>query len=462
MFGKKTAAVRLFVPAPVLALAAALVTVLVATSCNPESLLPDDSGGNGDGLVVPISRLDIETRRIVTTMGSGLKEKLPLDIFPPHTTMPEKVEWLSFDDNAVKVDQNGNIEVLIAELRPGDEVFSEITVRARFTENHSVFSDMTVTVLPVFPANRELTFNNWGTAQITGTPISQMENLGYIRINLAGDWDMRYRDEGGVDKSQGILLLTGTGDVSSELFAGRATDSILRADTEDEDPKPWINTAAFLVNPASPYDWIPRPTGGARALGSWTADTEGSGAALHTGTGQPWNDPRTDGPFDDSLDPTRWGHIRTAGSGARVFQVLGLERPFEIEVRYVTNQAGNARWAGIRFGGDDGQIWVEGPQSWQTGISQANRLRSGRVMRYEWRDYLYSDNRDDEGNAFREWILKDGGRVRQDEYDEAVHGERIELDDYLAVTDVYAVNGGIRVHDIVVRPLADAGERPLP
>ena len=434
----------------------AVATLLVAaavTACEMERLLPY-GGGRTDGLEVPISRLRIDRDRIITVLESDLQEQLGLEIFPPHTTMSGKVEWLSSDYDAVFVDQSGNIHVHMDALRADDAVFAEVTITARFTENHSIFSEMTVMILPEFPRYRELIFNNWGTAQISGTPIAQLENIAN-RVNLEGDWHM----------GDGIILLTGTGDVATEDLTGRATDIVLQADTENAADNPWIHTAAFLIGSENLHDHVPRSTGGGRALGSWHAD--GEGGNLHVGTGQPWNDPRrTDlsDPWGLAPDPTRWGHLRTAGAGMRVFQVLGLQRPFEIEMRYVTNSANTGRWAGIRFGGDEGDFWVEGPMSWQTASAGGNTGR-GRVLRFEFRDYLYSYNRDASGNAFREWILEDGSRVPIEGFNPAAHPPRIPLDDFLPITNIYAFEG-LRIHDLVIRPLEtspgilDWGERP--
>jgi len=217
----------------------AVATLLVAaavTACEMERLLPY-GGGRTDGLEVPISRLRIDRDRIITVLESDLQEQLGLEIFPPHTTMSGKVEWLSSDYDAVFVDQSGNIHVHMDALRADDAVFAEVTITARFTENHSIFSEMTVMILPEFPRYRELIFNNWGTAQISGTPIAQLENIAN-RVNLEGDWHM----------GDGIILLTGTGDVATEDLTGRATDIVLQADTENAADNPWIHTAAFLID----------------------------------------------------------------------------------------------------------------------------------------------------------------------------------------------------------------------
>ena len=443
---------------------AALLAAAAFVACEMDRLLPY-GGGRDDGLEVPITRLTIEQSRIISQLDSGFTMQLGLDIFPPHTTMPEKVRWRSSDPGVVTVDEyTGEIKVVLENLRPGDSIFAEATVRAYFTENYSVFGEMTVMVLPEFPRTREVLFN-WGqTAQENGTPLARLAARGAEQVNLEGDWHL----------GDGIILLTGTGDVSTEELQGRGTELVLQADSENLGSDPWVHTSAFLIDPNDPYAFIPRSTGGGRPLGSLHID----GAAINDGRGQPWNDPRRESldPWGEQPDVIRLGHIRTAGAGMRAFQVLGLERPFEIEMRYVTNNANMGRWAGILFGGDEGSFWVEGPMSWQTasGAPAGSGHDTGRVIRFEFRDYLYSYNQNRypdgtvAGPAFREWILRDGTRVPQADFvEDDPANPRIPLDDFLAITHIYAFEG-LRIHDLVVRPLLnsddpydfDWGDRP--
>jgi len=467
------ASVRLFFP---LAMIAAFIMVVAFAGCDSSLLLPDGGGDNEDGLEVPITRLSFNRSRLASTLGSGETVRLGfgLQIFPPHHTMPLEgedrvIEWDTDDNRIAVVDEYGNVTFVLTEEvwdSIGDgRIFAEATITARFKHNRSVFAEMPVIVLPDFGATREVNFN-WG--QHTGhhldfptpswwvgppavipqqvgtgtTPnvVNIMDGNRFSTVNMEGDRDL----------GDGIILRTGTGALNNEEMARGTT--ALGLDTARDDPNPWLHSVAFLIDPENPYENSPQPTGDPVSWGSLHNDAN----PLNL------NDPRIGDPTVNAFTH----HLRTGGNGWRLFEILGLQRPFEIEVVYTTNDAGSGRAAGIRFGND---FWVEGPLGFETANSPPDpnpQLPPLRVVRFEYRDFVYSYG----AGGVREWVLANGARVPQIGFVEDSYNPRVPLEDFQpsVFVDVSAPTGpgGLRIYSLRVRQLLDAagnpdwGERP--
>jgi len=361
------------VPAAAFLTAGFVMVLAVFFSACDMSMVRSDEEGSDSGLVVGIRRLSFDRTIVGALAGADEGPTLRLTRFPPHNTMPlDAVRWYSLDTDiaTVEVDGHGNgvITVVPGNLDPAG-LHLEVTIRAVYVHDSSVFAEATMMVLPQWPRNRELTFN-WGqTSQITD--LATIEGLmrapprNFTQIEETGNWNL----------GDGILLLTGTGDA-------------------DPDPvrQGGAGQAVFEIDPE--YGIV--PNGNPRLLGSLHHD----GLDFDTGG---W------------LPLTRVGHLRTSGSAMRVFQVMALQRPFEITVRYRSNASGDPRWIDLRFGDTVG-VRVEGPES------PGNAAGEQRTVSFVW-DYYYDYN-----------------------------GIRRDRDDFVPFVFVEAI-GGVQIYDLVVEYL---------
>jgi hypothetical protein len=396
----------------------AILLVLMLSTCDG-LLIPDGGKGGGD-LKVPISRLYLNHSTFVAAVGSGATLQLELTRFPPFTTMPNEVQWRSFDENIATVDQNGKITIELLDI-PSHLITVETTIRVEFIHDTSIFAVTTVMIIPAgLPRDRKLDFDWGGVAQVNaGAPLNDLiRSKGGEEANDVGDWYF----------GDGIFLLTGSGGISLDTIE-RGTASMGLDAPPDARPRLWPTT--FRIDPADPYRFGVTPTGTPQVLGSW----------------EPSSLTRFYDPYDDLLpsindtfpgtgdlipgDPrTINGQLRTAGAGMRAFQILGLEAPFEIVVKYRSNAAED-RWVDLRFGDTSG-FRVEGPLS----RNNASNTNEGRTVRFRYEDYLYSYDRD--GNR----------------YDVLENGEKIPLPPFVPIMFIELI-AGIQVYEIVIRDLSN-------
>jgi len=356
-------------------LAAALLTTVAVffAACEQSLLRPDDDDGRDSGLVVGIARLYFDNPLVAATSDIG-EMRLRLDRFPAHNTMQvNDVVWeiddvvLGSDTKSIASvergwDAEGN-EIGIVRITDEAKAYLattplplQTTVRARFIHDNSIFAESTVMALPNWPTSRNRVFNFDGGATIgSGDVETRLGALGFHQ-NDEGDWHL----------GDGIFLLLGTGNVAPDPARGGGIDHL---------------QGVFEIDPEDPYEFGVTPLGTPRPLGTM----EG-------------------------------GHIRTAGDGMRALRIMGLERPFEIELVYASNAA-DQRWAYVRFGDTSG-VMVEGPISPGTGIQRTIRFR------WDYEDYYTNHYHisawGDEFNYWyqqRHFVLDDkGGRIPRDNF----------------------------------------------
>jgi len=393
------------------------------TTCNGQLLIPD-GGTGGDNLVVPITRLYLNHNTFVAAVGSGETLQLELERFPPHNTMPNAINWRSFDSTIASVTQDGVIKIELDTL-PTGAITIETTIRAEFIHDTSVFADTTVMIIPSgLPRNRNLQFN-WTS---TTNQINAGEALNNFIIanggQVANDVEDWYFGDG-------IFLLTGSGGISLDAIERGTSAAGLDPGPNDT---PRIFPTTFLIDPGNPYKYGVTPIGTPQILGSWH---EGALTRFY----DPYDDltpvindsfPKTSGSDILTSDPrNRAGHMRTAGAGMRAFQILGLTAPFEITVKYRSN-AMEDRWVDLRFGDTSG-FRVEGPLS----RDGANNSNEGRTVRFRYIDYLYSYD----ANGELYYMLDE-------------NGDRISLPEFVPITFIEFI-AGIQVWEIDIRDLSD-------
>jgi len=402
-----------------------LAVVLLFIACNGQLLVPD-GGKGGDDLDVPITRLTLSDSTFVAAEGSAATLELKLTRFPPHTTMPDAINWRSFDSSIASVTQDGIIKIELDEL-PDGAITLETTIRAEFIHDTSVFADATVMIIPAtLEKNRNLRFN-WGA----GAQVNAGEALNNLIIANGGrvandveDWYF----------GNGIFLLTGSGGISLDVI-DRGT-ALAQLDSSASDI-PRLYPTTFLIDPADPYKYGITPIGTPQVLGSWAPDAvtrffdpydEGTPKIndFPAWPTLPGNDNR-----GDSDPRTRTGHLRTAGAGMRAFQILGLTAPFEITVKYRSN-AMEDRWVDIRFGDTSG-FRVEGPLT----RNNAANTNQARTVRFRYIDYLYSYDID--GNKY--YMLDE-------------NGEKISLPEFVPITFIEFI-AGIQVWEIDIKDLSE-------
>ncbi|MCL2600388.1 MAG: hypothetical protein FWD88_04320 [Treponema sp.] len=363
------------------------------TACDQSLLRPDDDDGKDSGLVVGIMRLYLDSPLVAATAAVG-EMRLRLDRFPPHNTMDiEDVVWeVSGQSGIVGVeryidDDTGNEYGIVTITQEAKEYLAgtplplETTIRARYRHDHSIYAMATVMALPNWPTSRNRVFNlDGGVTVASGDVETRLGNLGFHR-NDDGDWHL----------GDGVFLLLGTGNVAPDPQRAGGIDHI---------------QGVFEIDPDDPYGFGVTPLGTPRPL--------------HTMEG---------------------GHIRTAGDGMRALRLMGLERPFEIELVYASNGA-DSRWAYVRFGDTSG-VMVEGPVSPGTGIQRTVRIR--------WDYHAYYTNHyhiSPWGEEFNYWYQQ--RHFVLDEY-----GERIPRDDFVPFVFVELVRG-IQLSRVTVRTPGDA------
>jgi len=363
------------------AVPALVMAAVLFGACDSVLLSPDgpNSGLTGDGydpdtgLVVGIRRLYFDQSLLGARAGEAVGPRIELTRFPAHNTMPHNaVRWSSSDRSLVTVDEFGEGQItVVLDYLPTTGLHREATIRAEYIHDPSIFAEATMMVLPDWPANRLQLFD-WGQASqinmsgagTTAASIEQAEGLmraqGFTLLE-DGNWSL----------GNGIMLLTGTGDVNPD--PGR------QGDNDVQGVFPVDDEHGVIAN------------GNPRLLGSLN----------HEGLSFP-----EPGAFPVARD----GHIRTAGAGMRVLQAMGLQRPFEVTVRYRSN-ASDPRWVDLRFGDTSG-IRVEGI------VSPSNAASFERVLRFVW-DY------DEQGNP---------------------------RDDFVPFMFVEAI-GGVQIYDLEIRYL---------
>jgi len=386
-----------------------LATMLVLFSACEQSLVrPNDDDGRDSGLEVGIRRLYFSAPLVAAIAGEVQdfrRAEITLTMFPPHHTMRDSdIEWTAYPLGVAVVEPYGEraedgTMTMVVHIGPdigmldAYDMFREATIRATYLRDTSVYAEAAMMILPPWGASRFVDFN-WGTAQGTTNPpnapaggwptvAERMHALGYQIINDEGDWHL----------GNGIFLLTGTGNTAPDPQFQGDNDALI---------------GVFEIDPEEPYEYGITPLGTPRVLGSFQGD------------------------------------VRTAGDGMRALQIMGLQRPFEIEFEYATN-ANDPRWAYIRFGDTSG-LRVEGPVS--------SVMGSVRRVRFRWDYYAYYTNRLFEvpgAPQFNFWYQERGYVLDE-------NGGRIPRAGFVPVTFVEVVRGVRMISLRIITPADDEWE----
>ena len=331
--------------------------IALAVSCNP---LHDPDSGNGDNLRIDITKLDFDQSLVVGVPG-GLEPTLTLTRFPAHNTMLPNSVYLDYDSQIAKVEfEDEQCTKVKVSVVPGAITdMKETTVRAVYKDNNSVFAEATLMVLPDWPRERTLNFTDavkWPSTVSNTTIETALTAMGAKRTD-SGDWDM----------GNGVFFLLGTGSAGVAARAG---------DTDEK--------SVLEIDPENPYELGIIPLGGPPSLNASPVNNGGNFEGFYEVPSDP------DNGFvvveNGSADRR---HLRTAGDAARLFRIMGLQRPFEIVVKYRAN-GGGTRWVDLRFGDTTG-LRVEGP------VSATNGTDQGRLVRFLW-------DKDEDGNPRDDFV----------------------------------------------------------
>ena len=349
-----------------------LTLILSMLTCR--ILAPSEDDGEDSGLQVPVTRLYLNQTLMGTQIGLDLNLSLEIEFFPKFTTQKNDIKWTTScqDENGnstiASISKDGKITVLIDQI-PFGELFASTTFRVESTHDNSVFTEATLLIFPDLPRSRSLYFD---TARWEGTTLNGPPEGTFPSINSAGDRNL----------GDGIFLLTGTGHAAGGVREGNDHEQ-----------------GVYEIDPRNPYAAGIFPTGGVRTLAATAWQNSGTppgssperfpafldGELVFAPAGitlDEFNDFTP--PGFDPINPKHIRHraisehIRTQGTGMRVFQIAALHRPFRITVWYLANSAGQ-RWVDIRFGDTSG-IRVEGIVSPADTANQGN----SRVVNFIW------------------------------------------------------------------------------